>query len=271
MRIRTIKPEFFKHDVVASLDPRTRLLFIGLWCLADCAGRLDDRPRRIGVEVLPYDQDYDVDAGLDSLNQHGLIQRYSADGMSLIQVVSFASHQRITGKEAESTSRFPEPTRETLGKQPGNNRETTETTGNGRETERKRVLVRTVRAAVAAPPNDSDWFDTLRRNPAYQSLNIDAEFAKMRTWCDVNKKQPSRRRFVNWLNRCEKPMQPTANRAPERPQIPEPTGWREYMQSEYPGCVFVDESSPRYAATWAQLPADYQKLVADKLNKRSAA
>jgi len=62
-------------------------------------------------------------------------------------------------------------------------------------------------AEVSAPATDAEWIETLKRNEAYHGINIEAEQAKMRTWCEVNKRQPSRRRFVNWLNRIEKPMQ----------------------------------------------------------------
>jgi hypothetical protein len=148
MRIRTIKPEFFKHDGIAALKPLTRLLFIGLWSLADCDGRLEDRPQRIRVEVLPYDN-VDAERLLCELAEAGFIIRYEADGLRLIELPSFSRHQRITGKEAETVSRFPkyEPkpqqkgegnTGETLGKQPGSIGETPETTGRegkGRETE----------------------------------------------------------------------------------------------------------------------------------------
>ncbi len=128
MRIRTIKPEFFKHDGLASLPPLTRLLFQGLWCLADCEGRLEDRPARIKVEVLPYDK-ADTDAMLSELERGGFIERYQADGLKLIQVVSFTRHQRISGKEADSPSRYPRNTGEASGKQPGSTREASETAG----------------------------------------------------------------------------------------------------------------------------------------------
>lgn len=259
MRIRTIKPEFFKHDVVASLDPRTRLLFIGLWCLADCKGRLEDRPKRIGVEVLPYDQDYDVDVGLAALDKHGLITRYNADGKQLIQVVSFASHQRITGKEAEYASRFPSPHGETTVKQLGNTCETHETTGNGKETEGKRFSL---------PKGwHEDWIAELEIQ--FPGIDIKSQLRRAAAYQRKRGAKLERDWFVStWLKRAS-PEVPVADS--DGTKIDEPAGWREYMQSEYPGCVFVDEASPRYAATWAQLPADYQKLVADKLNKRSAA
>ena len=63
-------------------------------------------------------------------------------------------------------------------------------------------------AEASAPAvSDSEWLATLSTNPAYKTINVAAEFAKMGSWCAVNNRQPTRRRFVNWLNRCDKPMQ----------------------------------------------------------------
>jgi len=118
MRIRTIKPEFWTNEEVASLSPLARLLFIGLWNMADRRGRLEDRPRRIKVSVLPYDE-VDVDDLLNSLRAGGFIERYTSEGVQVIQIVTFEKHQRITGKEAEAESKLP-------GKQLGNTGETTE-------------------------------------------------------------------------------------------------------------------------------------------------
>lgn len=200
---------------MASLDPRTRLLFIGLWCLADCEGRLEDRPSRIKVEVLPYEERFNVEAALNELHQAGLIMRYHANDARFIQVLAFKTHQRITGKEAETTSRFPAPNREAVGKQPGNNGETTETTGRegkGRETEGKGngreggVGETTVCPAGAGPADDFEWIQALKGNPAYVGIDVDREHAKMRAWCETNRRQPTRRRFINWLNRCERPI-----------------------------------------------------------------
>lgn len=60
-------------------------------------------------------------------------------------------------------------------------------------------------AAVAAT-SDEDWLAELAKNPAYVGLNINVEANKMRAWCSANGKQPTRRRFVNWLNRAERPI-----------------------------------------------------------------
>lgn len=110
MRIRTVKPSFFKHEEIAELHPLTRLLFIGLWCMADKEGRLEYRPKRIGVEILPYDN-HDIERALQDLAEGDFLTIYGGD-QRLIQINGFHDHQRINGKEAATTSRYPAPTGE---------------------------------------------------------------------------------------------------------------------------------------------------------------
>src|SRR5687768_4523414 len=75
-RIRTIKPEFFLHEGLAELSPLHRLLFIGLWTLADKRGVLEDRPRKIKAALFPWESACDVDAMLWDLAEAGLIRRF---------------------------------------------------------------------------------------------------------------------------------------------------------------------------------------------------
>ena len=133
-RIRSIKPEFFKHEDLSELPAMVRLLFIGLWTQSDRAGRLEDRPKRIKVEVFPY-EDFDVEEGLSLLKARGFIERYqgklelledeklgkssakaqklelseqqkleesSSDEIKLIQIINFSKHQQPNVKEKES-------------------------------------------------------------------------------------------------------------------------------------------------------------------------
>lgn len=106
-RARNIKPSFFTNDDLAEIDPLGRLLFIALWTMADREGRLEDRPRRIKAEALPYD-DADVDALLDALHKHGFILRYVVSGNRYIQVCAFTKHQNPHVKEASSTIPAPD-------------------------------------------------------------------------------------------------------------------------------------------------------------------
>lgn len=109
MRARNLKPGFFLNEHLAELDPLTRILFAGLWCMADRDGRLEDRPKRIKAAVLPYDN-CDVDAMLQALHDtphgdetaEGFIVRYTLDGKRCIQIVNFSDHQQPHYKEASS-------------------------------------------------------------------------------------------------------------------------------------------------------------------------
>lgn len=91
-RSRNIKPGFFVNDELAECPPLARLMFIGLWTLADAEGRLKDLPRRIKAQTLPYDE-CDPDSLLINLDKSGFIQRYTVQGQPTIQVVNFVKHQ----------------------------------------------------------------------------------------------------------------------------------------------------------------------------------
>jgi hypothetical protein len=101
MRSRNIKPSFFVNEVLGELPFEVRLLFVGLWCMADREGRLPDTPKRMRGELFPYD-DVDVDVALDALVVGGFIVRYVMNEKKLIQVVNFLKHQNPHRKEAKS-------------------------------------------------------------------------------------------------------------------------------------------------------------------------
>ena len=116
-RSRNIKPGFFKNETLAECQPLARLLFAGLWCLADREGRLEDRPKRIRAELLPYD-DGSVDEMLNELHGAGFIVRYEAGGNRFIQVMDFTKHQTPHHKEQASTIHSPDLPKSSLGHTP---------------------------------------------------------------------------------------------------------------------------------------------------------
>ena len=107
-RIRSIKPEFFTDENIAELSIDARLLFIGLWTLADRAGRLEDRPKYIKVMLFPYDK-IDIEPLLAKLSagDKPFILRYEAEGKQFIQVCNFLKHQYPNIKEKSSTIPAP--------------------------------------------------------------------------------------------------------------------------------------------------------------------
>lgn len=105
-RARNIKPGFFSNDLLAEIEPLGRLLFAGLWTIADREGRIEDRVKKIKAQVLPYD-DCDCDALLTALDIKGFILRYAIGNDRFIQIVKWDEHQNPHVKEAESTIQAP--------------------------------------------------------------------------------------------------------------------------------------------------------------------
>lgn len=113
-RSRNIKPGFFVNEVLSELEPLTRLLFIGLWTIADREGRLEDRPKRIKISCLPYDQ-VNIESCLDQLQTNGFIRRFSVENCGYIEIINWRRHQSPHHKEVESV--IPAPPKEAETKQ----------------------------------------------------------------------------------------------------------------------------------------------------------
>jgi len=111
MRIRTIKPEFFHHEGLfeAELDTKLplRVAFAGLWCIADREGRFKWEPRRIGVQVLPYDG-VDFSRVLDALATRAFVLKYRVGDACFGWIPSFLKHQVINNRESQSILPDPE-------------------------------------------------------------------------------------------------------------------------------------------------------------------
>lgn len=110
-RIRSLKPSFFTDSNLSELPPLYRLAFQGLWCHADKAGRLEDKPRELKVQILPYDE-CDFESVLTTLarpkgSSPGFIQRYEAEGKRYIAITKFEDHQHP--HRQEQPSEIPEP------------------------------------------------------------------------------------------------------------------------------------------------------------------
>jgi len=107
-RIRNVKPDIFvDDDLCGQCSFPARWLYVALFCQADKAGRLEDRPAKIKMTCLPYD-DVDVEALLSELARGRFIVRYQANQHNYIQIRTWAKHQRPHHTETESV--IPSPT-----------------------------------------------------------------------------------------------------------------------------------------------------------------
>ncbi len=65
---------------------------------------------------------------------------------------------------------------------------------------------------------DSEWIASLKSDKTYAGVDVDRELGKMHQWCKIRQLTPSRRRFINWLNRAEKPMISNGSISPQHRQ-----------------------------------------------------
>ena len=135
-RIRTIKPEFFRHEGLQDLEAkqpalRPMLVFAALFGHADKTGVFEWRPRMLKLDILPF-LEFDIALTLDALKAAGFVQQFEAGGKQYGLIPTFNAHQRIEGKEREAPGKHPSPVGDTTGNQPevqeGKGRE-----GKGRE------------------------------------------------------------------------------------------------------------------------------------------
>lgn len=101
MRIRQIRPEFWSDPVVGSLPIPARLLYIGLWNVADDAGWLTWKPAELGALLYPYDapakRERAIEANGALLAGAGRLVVYDC---GCGEVPTLPKHQRIAGKQS---------------------------------------------------------------------------------------------------------------------------------------------------------------------------
>jgi hypothetical protein len=219
-RIRTIKPEFFRHEGLWQAEVETslplRLAFAGLLTVCDREGRFRWQPRAVKLDCLPYD-DIDFSRVLDALGTRGFVVKYEHEGNFYGYVPGFARHQVINNREAASilpnplncievSTRAPRvvdacPTPLVHAQGEGKGRE-----GKGRGRERVEERART-RATSTKGPADavvpSDWIEAaraLREKHRLPPTDLELEAVKFQNYWSANgqAKIDWRRTWSNW-------------------------------------------------------------------------
>jgi len=229
-RTRSIKPSFFKNEYLAECEPMARLLFIGLWTLADSQGRMEFRPMRIKAEVFPY-ENCDILGLLKQLADKGFVRAYESGDVKVLEIPTFGDHQRChpderdeglpPADESAETIVFPEPNAK-----PGN---PTREPGNPPASCAFNPLI-LLPSSSTAPTNpatrsrskpadplrwtaDSGWegitdADHAEWSQAYPAADLPVELAKAHQWLKANPKKARKsnwRRWLTtvWLTKCQ--------------------------------------------------------------------
>lgn len=113
MRIRSIKPEFWRSDDIDALSIPDRLLFIGLWSYVDDNGVGLFSIKNIVGDLFAGDMLRDsnetlirVKEGLKALFERSLIEIYSQDGNTYLAITNWGKHQRVPNP---NKPRYPRP------------------------------------------------------------------------------------------------------------------------------------------------------------------
>lgn len=161
-RARNIKPAFFTNDELSELPPLARLLFIGLWTIADYKGCFEYKPKRLKVQLLPYD-DCDIEQLLSALDKSRFISIYSVQGQAYGKVLNFNKHQNPHKNEKEKGSDIPdiELRDDSIGNNPNQN--------NGLEN----IENNRDKNGTTQDENETDPADSLNLIPDSGNLNTD--------------------------------------------------------------------------------------------------
>lgn len=108
------------------------------------------------------------------------------------------------------------------------------------------------------PTTDAEWVESLGKSEAYRGLNVKREWAKMLEWCKLpqnRKKPPSRRRFINWLNKCEVPIRADVPARIDKAKTAVAPEFKEWAAKEYP----KQEEAIKGYKVWADVP-DWMRI-----------
>lgn len=170
MRIRSVKPEFWRSDDIAALSREERLLFIGLWSYVDDNGVGIDDYRLIASDLFPLDEDQNevrefVRVSLANLSGGSLISRYEVGGKRYLHISTWKAHQRV---DNPNKARFPLPASEPEpptsddgeGRQSDarDSRETMESLGSGTEEQGSTKKTSSRPAAGAEPEGFAEFY-----------------------------------------------------------------------------------------------------------------
>lgn len=113
-KIRTIKPELYKHEGLFDAEQQSglplRFAFTGLFTCCDREGRFKWQPRSLKSDIMPYDE-VDFKQILNALFQAGFIKKYIYEGKLYGFIPAWHNHQPIHQSEPASILPAPDPER----------------------------------------------------------------------------------------------------------------------------------------------------------------
>lgn len=109
---------------------------------------------------------------------------------------------------------------------------------------------------------DDEWLKELEANPSYAGIDIRRELGKAQAWAGVRNAGVTRMRFINWLNKVDRPITYNGSGATSFakliPKAFEPAGWREWVKDNARDPSWADHP-------WSDLDSTAQKYIIAEL------
>ncbi len=239
---RFLRPGIRTSEAWNKTSFRAQGLYIGIMTLVDDFGRYDGRSRLLHGEIFGLRDDVkpqQTAAALNELCRNRLIHHYLVDGKEYLQVT------RWTERARSETSRYPTPPQESAAERSENLPSESKS-----ESSFLAISHRQRSNGSVEPAALQDWIEELRKDETYKGIDIKREFGKMTQWCKQNRVNATRRRFVNWLNRVDRPMTLDKPKTLNKSTLPVAPEFHEWAIKQYPDKT--DEI--RRWKTWAEVP-----------------
>ena len=115
-RIRSVKPEFFKHLELNELENEYRgqyvmMVYAGLWTQCDKNGVFFCNGKVLKNEILPY-VDFDIEKTLSILEERQYFLKYKSNGRDYGFMPNFSKYQFCSSNERKQPSKYPGPPKE---------------------------------------------------------------------------------------------------------------------------------------------------------------
>ncbi len=113
---------------------------------------------------------------------------------------------------------------------------------------------------------DEEFIEFLESAEHLRGVDIQREIGKCQFWCKVNRKEATRMRIINWLNKAERTVSfdgtgKSSVKPKESRGIPEPAGWQQWVRD--------NSTDPSHAdRQWASMPIENQRYIYEQVTKQ---
>lgn len=233
---RFLKPGITTSQRFNAVSYAAQTFYIRLITLVDDFGRYDAEPRLLRSHAFPFGDPTGRSISEKALTE--MCEQLSASGLAVFYKTSdgkkYLELIRWVEKARANKSKFPAFDESCEQMFADANKCSSPSSSSSSSSSIRRHSPNGSQVNTSEPQSDEIWLVSLKESPAYQGIDVIREHAKMIVWCRENKKQATRRRFIRWLNKVDKPLRVVNFKRQGSVAKPQPEGWDAWRTSHYP-------------------------------------